>query len=182
MQWDALRRHMERTICLKNLACCAAGAADDQHIFDLNVRLQYSDDAAVLLQALQVNTSVCSGKALPASSSFGTHYTWGCGPLQCRSAVYKARATTRTSTTPHLACARLQDLRCVTAADMPPEAMLQRPSLLQHVLALLQPADKDSPLPKAALHFLLCFVRRIKCALSIATNPDLLPASPGGLH
>ena len=33
----------------------AAGAADDQHIFDLNVRLQYSDDATVLLQALQVS-------------------------------------------------------------------------------------------------------------------------------
>ena len=32
----------------------AAGAADDQHIFDLNVRLQYSDDAVVLTQALQV--------------------------------------------------------------------------------------------------------------------------------
>lgn len=33
----------------------AAGAADDQHIFDLNVRLQYSDDAVVLTQALQVH-------------------------------------------------------------------------------------------------------------------------------
>lgn len=33
----------------------AAGAADDQHVFDLNVRLQYSDDPVVLTQALQVN-------------------------------------------------------------------------------------------------------------------------------
>ena len=32
----------------------AVGAADDQHIFDLNVRLQYSDDEVVLLLALQV--------------------------------------------------------------------------------------------------------------------------------
>ena len=32
-----------------------AGAADDQHIFDLSVRLQYSDNEAVLAQALQVN-------------------------------------------------------------------------------------------------------------------------------
>ena len=31
-----------------------AGAADDQHVFDLNVRLQYSDDPVVLTQALQV--------------------------------------------------------------------------------------------------------------------------------
>ena len=74
MRWDALGEHMERTSCLK-LACCAAGAADDQHIFDLNVRLQYSDDAAVLLQALQVNTSaVCSGKALPCG--FTTWYAF----------------------------------------------------------------------------------------------------------
>ena len=62
---------------------------------------------------------------------------------------------------------------------MPPEAVLQRPSVLQHVLALLQPADKGSPLPKAALHFLMCFVRRIKWALGMATDPDLLPASSG---
>ncbi|DBB03962.1 TPA: hypothetical protein ACH3X1_013032 [Trebouxia sp. C0004] len=101
------------------------GAADDQHIFDLNVRLQYSDDTAVLLQALQ-------------------------------------------------------ELRSVTAADMPPEAILQRPSVLQHVLALLQPADKASSLPKATLQFLLCFVRRIKWALGMAADPDVLPVSTGG--
>ena len=35
----------------------AAGAADDQHVFDLNVRLQYSDDPVVLTQALQVDQS-----------------------------------------------------------------------------------------------------------------------------
>ncbi|DBA67372.1 TPA: hypothetical protein ACH3X2_001663 [Trebouxia sp. C0005] len=99
-------------------------AADDQHIFDLNVRLQYSDDVAVLEQALQ-------------------------------------------------------ELRSVTAADMPPEAILQRPSVLQHVLALLQPADKASRLPQAALQFLLCFVRRVKWALGMAADPDLLPISTG---
>lgn len=75
--------------------------------------------------------------------------------------------------------ALLQELRSVTAADMPPEAILQRPSLLQHVLALLQPADKESSLPKAALQFLLCFVRRIKWALGMAADPDLLPSSTG---
>ncbi len=75
--------------------------------------------------------------------------------------------------------ALLQELRSVTAADMPPEAVLQRPSVLQHVLALLQPADKGSSLPKAALQFLLCFVRRIKWALGMAADPDLLPSSTG---
>ena len=48
---DEIRK--ENEYCLFNVAD-AAGAADDQHIFDLNVRLQYSDDATVLLQALQV--------------------------------------------------------------------------------------------------------------------------------
>jgi len=67
----------------------------------------------------------------------------------------------------------------VTAADMPPEAILQRPSVLQHVLALLQPADKASSLPKAALQFLLCFVCRIKWALGMAADPDLLHISTG---
>ena len=75
--------------------------------------------------------------------------------------------------------ALLQKLRSVTAADMPPEAILQRFSVLQHVLALLQPADKGSSLPKAALQFLLCFVRRIKWALGMAADPDLLPSSTG---
>ena len=75
--------------------------------------------------------------------------------------------------------ALLQELRSVTAADMPPEAILQRPSVLHHVLALLQPADNASSLPKAALQFLLCFVRRIKWALGMAADPDLLPISTG---
>ncbi len=44
------------TLGLRGAYITAAGAADDQHIFDLNVRLQYSDDAAVLLQALQVSS------------------------------------------------------------------------------------------------------------------------------
>ncbi|KAL0055596.1 hypothetical protein WJX82_002269 [Trebouxia sp. C0006] len=113
------------TECGWTLRAISTGAADDQHIFDLNVRLQYSDDTAVLLQALQ-------------------------------------------------------ELRSVTAADMPPEAILQRPSVLHHVLALLQPADKGSSLPKAALQFLLCFVCRIKWALGMAADPDLLPSSTGG--
>ncbi len=75
--------------------------------------------------------------------------------------------------------ALLQELRSVTAADMPPEAILQRPCVLHHVLALLQPADKGSSLPKAALQFLLCFVCRIKWALGMAADPDLLPSSTG---
>ena len=75
--------------------------------------------------------------------------------------------------------ALLQELRSVTAADMPPEAILQRPSVLQHVLALLQPADKASSLPKAALQFLFCFVSSIKWALGMAADPDLLPISTG---
>ena len=33
---------------------CVAGAADEQYIFDLDVRLQYSDDSIILLQALEV--------------------------------------------------------------------------------------------------------------------------------
>lgn len=62
---------------------------------------------------------------------------------------------------------------------MPPEAILQRPSVLQHVLALLRPADKASCLPTLALHFLLCFVCRIKQALGTALDPDLLPVPLG---
>lgn len=39
-----------------NHACCVcvAGAADEQYIFDLDVRLEYSDDSTILLQALEV--------------------------------------------------------------------------------------------------------------------------------
>ena len=76
-------------------------------------------------------------------------------------------------------CWCLQELRTATAADMPPEAMLQRPSVLQHVLALLQPADSSTSLPKSALQFPLCFVQRIKWALGMAGDPDLMPVSSG---
>ena len=62
---------------------------------------------------------------------------------------------------------------------MPPEAILQRPSIVQHVLALLRPADKASSLPKLALQFLLCLVCRIKQALGMASNPDLVPVPSG---
>lgn len=72
-----------------------------------------------------------------------------------------------------------QELRWVTAVDMPAEAILQRPSVLQHVLPLLKPADKGSNLPTAALDFLLCFVRRIKKALGMALDPELVPTTPG---
>ena len=67
----------------------------------------------------------------------------------------------------------------MTVVDLPPEAILQRPSVLQHVLALLKPADKASSLPSAALHFLLCLTRRIKQALGMTADPELVPASPG---
>ncbi len=76
----------------------------------------------------------------------------------------------------------VQELTMVTAADMPPEAILQRASVLQHVLALLQPADKASSLPKSALQFLPCFVRRVKLALGLAADPDLVPGSSGQQH
>ena len=38
-----------------------AGAADEQHIFDVNVRLQYSNDSRVLLGALEVSRSTQQG-------------------------------------------------------------------------------------------------------------------------
>ena len=73
----------------------------------------------------------------------------------------------------------LQELRQHTALDMPPEAILQRPSVVQHVLALLRPADKASSLPKLALQFLHCLVCRIKQALGMASDPELVPAASG---
>ena len=73
----------------------------------------------------------------------------------------------------------VQELRVHTAVDMPPEAILQRPSVVQHVLALLRPADKASSLPKLALQFLLCLVWHIKQALGIALDPELVPAASG---
>ena len=72
-----------------------------------------------------------------------------------------------------------QELRGHTAVDMPPEAILQRPSVVQHVLALLRPADKASSLPTLALHFLLCLIRRIKQTLGMALDPELVPAASG---
>lgn len=76
-------------------------------------------------------------------------------------------------------CMVSQELRVHTAMDMPPEAILQRPSVLQHALPLLRPADKGSSLPKLALQFLLCLVCRIKQALGMALDPDLVPAASG---
>ena len=73
----------------------------------------------------------------------------------------------------------LQEARMHTAVDMPPEAILQRPSVVQHVLALLRPADKASSLPKLAMQFLLCLVCRIKQALGMALDPELVPAASG---
>lgn len=75
----------------------------------------------------------------------------------------------------------LQELRVRTAVDMPPEAILQRPGVVQHVLPLLRPADKASSLPRLALQFLLCLVCRIKQALGMALDPDLLPATVAGV-
>ena len=82
----------------------------------------------------------------------------------------------------HASSLLLQELRTGTAVDMPPEAVLQRPSVLQHVLALLQPADRASRLPKAALQFLLCFVWRVKWALGMALDPDHAVAPAGQSH
>ena len=73
----------------------------------------------------------------------------------------------------------MQELTTVTVANMPPEAILQRPSVLQHVLALLRPADSTSDVPQAALHFLLHLVHRIKWALGTALDPDLVPVIVG---
>ena len=64
---------------------------------------------------------------------------------------------------------------------MPPEAILQRPSVLKHVLLLLHPADSDSSLPRAALKFLSLLVHRLKRALGMALDPDLVPSSSGAL-
>ena len=79
---------------------------------------------------------------------------------------------------PNMMCL-LQELREHTALDMPPEAILQRPSVVQHVLALLRPADKASSLPNLALQFLLCLVCSIKQALGMALDPEMLPAASG---
>ena len=62
---------------------------------------------------------------------------------------------------------------------MPPEAILQRPSVLSNVLALLQSADKGSPLPAAALRLLHALVSRIKRALAMAKDELYLPNATG---
>lgn len=72
-------------------------------------------------------------------------------------------------------CGPLQELRTAAVADMPPEAILQRPSVLQNILPLLQSADKGSLLPSAALRLLRCLVCHIKWALAMATDPLYLP-------
>ncbi|KAK9824474.1 hypothetical protein WJX72_010621 [[Myrmecia] bisecta] len=96
------------------------GAADDQFIFDLNVRLQYSDDSRVLLQALE-------------------------------------------------------ELHWTVCLDMPPEALLQRPAVLDNVLSLLHAADKDSPLPASALRVLHTLACRLKWAIGMAVDPAYCP-------
>lgn len=89
------------------------------------------------------------------------------------------RALARYVPTQSIMTCLLQELREHTALDMPPEALLQRPSMVQHVLALLRPADKASSLPKLALQFLLCLVCSIKQALGMASDPELVPAASG---
>lgn len=64
---------------------------------------------------------------------------------------------------------------------MPPEAILQRPSVLINVLALLQSADPEVPLPTAALRLLHNLVCRIKWALALARNELYLPNVKGAL-
>ena len=65
---------------------------------------------------------------------------------------------------------------------MPPEAILQRPSVLCNVLALLQSADTGSPLPAAALRLLHALVSRIKWALAMAKHELYLPNATGELR
>ena len=64
---------------------------------------------------------------------------------------------------------------------MLPEAILQRPSVLTNVLALLQSADPGSPLPGAAMLLLHNLVCCIKWALALARNELYLPHVKGAL-
>lgn len=56
---SSLQQLQSGLLCMPAHACraCDAGAADEQYIFDLDVRLQYSDDSTVLLHALEVMLS-----------------------------------------------------------------------------------------------------------------------------
>lgn len=78
-------------------------------------------------------------------------------------------------------CCLPQELRLAAVADMPPEAILQRPSVLANVLALLQSADSNSPLPAAALRLLHALVCRVTWALGMAKNELYLPNLKGEL-
>ena len=120
-----------------------AGAADEQHIFDVNVRLQYSNDSRVLLGALEVSHSPQQGLL--------RHPFAGCGLTQ--------------------GC--VQELATAVAVDVPAEALLQRQSLMENVVLLLKPAALDSPLPAAALRLLHVVVAKLKAAVELAHNPGL---------
>lgn len=65
----------------------------------------------------------------------------------------------------------LQELGNVAVLDMPPEAILQRPSIVDNALSLLQMASVSSHVPGAALRFLHALIVRLKWALGLAVDP-----------
>ena len=151
--------------------CIAAGAGDDQHIFDLNVRLQYSNDVRVLLAALEVTRQP---QCMRADRYFGLQMT---GVLRLAMSIWPVLAVPQQcnimSGAGTLSCHCWQALDTAVAVDVPAEALLQRQSLMDNVLALLRPASLDSPLPAAALRLLHTLVSRLRAAVITAHDPGL---------
>jgi hypothetical protein len=74
----------------------------------------------------------------------------------------------------------LQELHGRVAADLPVEALLQRPAVLTNILSLLHAADKDSLLPLAAVSLLQTIAQQAKRALLLAQDPRFaIPDLPG---
>lgn len=69
----------------------------------------------------------------------------------------------------------LQELTEEVLADIPPEALLQRPHQLAHLFRLLQPADVRSAVPQAVLLCLLDLVKALRKSHELALDPDLTP-------
>lgn len=69
----------------------------------------------------------------------------------------------------------LQELKEEVLADVPPEALLQRPHQLAHLFSLLQPADVASAVPQAALLCLLDLAKGLHKSHELALDPDLAP-------
>ena len=97
---------------------------DDQHLFELNVKLQYAEESDALLAALQ-------------------------------------------------------ELAGVTVLDFPPEAFLQRPTLLDSVLEVLAKQEIVTRSRQLVLQFLQRLAAKLKQALIDADDPEMIPRYSG---